>query len=71
MRSIDTVRSFFNKFFVWQSSFYTFFGFIHKNYYYVIYTKKRAVHIPLVKLQKPMGLAAYLNRERDIFSEIQ
>jgi DNA helicase HerA-like ATPase len=70
MRSVDVLKSWFGKFYLWQSQAYTFFGFVHKGLYYVIFTSKREEYRPRIKLSKPMGLAFYLNRERDIFEEL-
>lgn len=70
MRSVDVLKSWFGKFYLWQSQAYTFFGFVHKGLYYVIWTTKRNEYRPRIKLQKQMGLAFYLNRERDIFEEL-
>lgn len=69
MRSVDVLRCWFGKFYLWQSSAYTFFGFTHKGLYYVILTFKRHDYKPRIKLQNRMGLAFYLNRERDIFED--
>jgi len=70
MRSVDVLRSWFGKFYLWQSQAYTFFGFTHKGLYYVIFTWKREEYKPRIKLANKMGLAFYLNRERDIFEDI-
>jgi hypothetical protein len=70
MRSVDVIKSWFGKFYLWQSQAYTFFGFTHKGLYYVIWTSKRSEYRPRIKLQKSMGLAFYLNKERDIFEEL-
>ena len=69
MRSIDVVASYFGKFYVWQSSTYRFYGFTHKDNYYVVWSVKLREHKPKIKLAKKQGLAFYLDREKDIFDD--
>ena len=70
MRSIDVIASFFNRFYVWQSPTYRFYGFLHRGSYYVLWSSKLEPPRAKIRFIRRAGLTFYLDQERDIFDYV-